>query len=764
MAQRQILTIFVGSPGDVQAERKTLRAVIERINTHVARHVGLHLELRGWEDTLPGYSRPQELINDDVRRCDLFIGILWKRWGSPTGEFSSGFEEEFRLAEQLVDSGEAKDIWLFFRTISAEARQDPGPQLKSVLRFKEEITDKKTLLYRQFADESAWADDIYDCLVELVVRRAGDWEDRQPIVASSPETARTEQPIPQDVRNAMTSFVANSNANNELARTYLFSAARLSSRFVGNSTIPHHELHVIYRFGRQFELSESEQTLILRTLAFHEYAVGWVWLKDSEVVAKTLRQVAGGNGETSMRKGALGLLSAMDDSSLSEVAIAVLRSEGSDTLKTDAAAKLGMRGNDSDLETVQQLIKDGHLSASATKDAYRAMTSIAARGNSARLLEPEEERGFPLMPISALEQWLRRASAEHVKIIWEAADSDLVTTILRAAASKVPTALLRVQLLSNSEETAVRAAVELASRPGAELSELKDALKKTNPFKNWPDEEVLRRTALVALYRTQSEEFLRTECDIGGEPSAALEALCEADLISQEGLRTHLLDGFATFTAEVRKEQLWSAAAELPELKKQFEIFAANARETLCATAIGLLTGVPDDLALVRSLVDGFQGNQPDKTLESAVDWLRERLEPEDSERMINVAKNLRSEANWALSEKVVVAALDSAGDGRTEVAKKLLAIDEPGLLALVIQNVNGEPKSELATAASDLLAGSDSRSRIIAAKFIMESVSRDQLEERLAEYVLRPHYYYDVVRIWDRFLYGPSAISSSTN
>src|SRR5665647_1604702 len=80
-------------------EPTVVRATVDSVNRAVARTLGIQLELLGWEDVLPGASRPQELINDDVDRCQLFVGMLHKRWGTPTGTHSSGFEEEFERAK-----------------------------------------------------------------------------------------------------------------------------------------------------------------------------------------------------------------------------------------------------------------------------------------------------------------------------------------------------------------------------------------------------------------------------------------------------------------------------------------------------------------------------------------------------------------------------------------------------------------------------------------------------------------------------------------
>lgn len=112
--KRNVLTVFLASPGDLTEERRIVRCVVERINKVISRRVGWQVELLGWEDTIPGFARPQDLINKDVDCCDLFIGMLWKRWGQSTLEYSSGFFEEFeRARRRRIDSGEP-EVWLFF--------------------------------------------------------------------------------------------------------------------------------------------------------------------------------------------------------------------------------------------------------------------------------------------------------------------------------------------------------------------------------------------------------------------------------------------------------------------------------------------------------------------------------------------------------------------------------------------------------------------------------------------------------------------------
>jgi hypothetical protein len=126
--------VFIASPSDLNAERAIFPDVIEKVNRIKAKSKGILLEAVGWEDTLPGKGRPQEKINEDVKSSHLIVMLLWKRWGSATGKYSSGFEEEYEVA-----CANDKGIWLYFREISDDMLADPGEQLKKVLKFKNKL-------------------------------------------------------------------------------------------------------------------------------------------------------------------------------------------------------------------------------------------------------------------------------------------------------------------------------------------------------------------------------------------------------------------------------------------------------------------------------------------------------------------------------------------------------------------------------------------------------------------------------------------------
>lgn len=194
--KRNFLTVFLASPNDLQEERRIVRNSVDRVNKNLSRKVGWYIELLGWEDTLPGGTRPQSLINKDVDSCQLFLGILWRRWGQETGKYSSGFEEEFLRAQERRSKTGSPELWLFFKEVDEESAKDPGDQLKKVLNFKSELTRSKALLFKEFSKTSDWETVIFDNLLQYVL----DLSIKESVIESQEESilagkARESHPV-----------------------------------------------------------------------------------------------------------------------------------------------------------------------------------------------------------------------------------------------------------------------------------------------------------------------------------------------------------------------------------------------------------------------------------------------------------------------------------------------------------------------------------------------------------------------------------------
>lgn len=179
------LTVFLASPGDLHPERKAAKEAIDSLNGILGRQLNWHIELRGWEDTLPGFGRPQEIINKDVDACDLFVDLLWRRWGSTTGEFSSGFEEEFERARKRRTETKSPEMWLLFKKVDEVQLADPGDQLKQVMTFRQKQIASRELFFKEFIGVDDWRKQFYDCLLEYILSLAKPL----PEISGTPPTA-----------------------------------------------------------------------------------------------------------------------------------------------------------------------------------------------------------------------------------------------------------------------------------------------------------------------------------------------------------------------------------------------------------------------------------------------------------------------------------------------------------------------------------------------------------------------------------------------
>lgn len=137
-----ICRLFVASSSDVKEERELLVRVIEELNRTIGRDLGVHVELVRWEtDAAPGMGRPQALINRLVDECDIFVGIMWCRFGIPTGEFNGGTEEEYvRAFDRWSKQGQPEILFYFGeKPVVPPATVTEAEQLLKVARMRERL-------------------------------------------------------------------------------------------------------------------------------------------------------------------------------------------------------------------------------------------------------------------------------------------------------------------------------------------------------------------------------------------------------------------------------------------------------------------------------------------------------------------------------------------------------------------------------------------------------------------------------------------------
>lgn len=140
------MKIFLASPQDVADERGIAEEVINEFNLTSGQHMNIRLELVRWEThTNPGLGKDgQDVINNQLSEdYDIFLGIMWKKFGSPTKRYDSGTQEEFNRAYEKSRHNKDEPYVMFYFCNRAPLSLDDIDidQLSLVKTFKKSVSE-----------------------------------------------------------------------------------------------------------------------------------------------------------------------------------------------------------------------------------------------------------------------------------------------------------------------------------------------------------------------------------------------------------------------------------------------------------------------------------------------------------------------------------------------------------------------------------------------------------------------------------------------
>lgn len=146
-----VLQAFVASPSDVADERSILEDVVRELNLTWSKSLGLRVELVKWEThAYPAVGEDaQQIINNQLGdEYDIFIGVMWSRFGTPTGRYGSGTEEEFERAfAKWKANSDSVHVMFYFKDAGLQPSQIDLKQLSSVMAFLDKLGPKGTLYW-----------------------------------------------------------------------------------------------------------------------------------------------------------------------------------------------------------------------------------------------------------------------------------------------------------------------------------------------------------------------------------------------------------------------------------------------------------------------------------------------------------------------------------------------------------------------------------------------------------------------------------------
>jgi hypothetical protein len=163
------IRIFFSSPGDVEEERGIARDVIEELQRLHGEKMRVNLTHKAWEtDSYPAIGRPQGVINQQIGEYEIFVGVFWSRYGTPTGEAESGTVEEFERALENRDQDDIPAVLFYFRQTPVKMETiEKLKQKMKVVRFREQYGDKAGL-YKTYKDTDDFERKLRRGLLETV--------------------------------------------------------------------------------------------------------------------------------------------------------------------------------------------------------------------------------------------------------------------------------------------------------------------------------------------------------------------------------------------------------------------------------------------------------------------------------------------------------------------------------------------------------------------------------------------------------------------
>src|SRR5437868_3524790 len=147
--------VFIASPGDVQDERNLFSMILEEIRFNLAAHLDINLEAVKWEThSWPAAGEDaQDVINRQIGDYDVFVGIMWRRFGTPTKHAESGTQEEFERAFGLFKKyGRPKVMFYFKKTPFYSPNAKELDQFKKVIKFRDRVT-KLGVLFSEYDEK-----------------------------------------------------------------------------------------------------------------------------------------------------------------------------------------------------------------------------------------------------------------------------------------------------------------------------------------------------------------------------------------------------------------------------------------------------------------------------------------------------------------------------------------------------------------------------------------------------------------------------------
>lgn len=804
----KIIRVFIGSPGGLDEERRAAHEVVESVNRSHSERWGCHFKLLGWEHAVPGFVRPQSKINEDLDRCDYFIGVLWNKWGSqpstdPSG-YTSGFEEEYERSKARIKSGHMKDMAIYFKEVDVPSGMEPGEEIKKVLDFRQKCIDEKIVFFKPFSGVSDFRDVVREKLEEI------GWRETNLLPTQLQKNDKTKkepngsdpiaEPLNQDERlldkgagEFLSELIQRSQAwdatsPQEVARLRLIGNT-VSRSGNDDSYLGNHDANLVFKHMRNGPLSDQETRALLDcgVVGFeHQNVPLWRWVAQAELGNDPfyrLRILATVGTDVEKRNAIhilelLGQTIPTHDGYFNKLGVLTTWfDENTDSRVFDAAVHfLSANGQQDDISFIEDA--SSNCSPFRKNKVEGAIVGILSKSSANNALKRLCDRDVDKLDDRVIDE------------LFESPQSLSSETLIACVGAKPdPVRLRSARILSSRNELTRETATELLTDSSHEvrLAATEVLAGLGHPLEDDTLESVLtvrkNSTGFGLINRTETDtkffdayrvnrlsELTKSELyekvdGAGLFVDRELSVLYHRFGTSTQGeMRANLSDGFkGHFDGKI--EEAKSAYGASNEVVLDIQRLGPYHRKALCSATLAALCDLKklDDLKLVRTTIDQYEVDASEsvlKYLSKFGDWqdigrvLNLGDYPSDRTGLLSISRTKlpqqKAEAIYALGKLRIADMLDLDLDN--QIRSKLLAV--------LPQKVFKELSDEILLRE---LERSHDECRIVFALRCVQSLTKSRIKSLLEKYVdSDEHRFYNSVHWLDLGAALPSAMAKS--
>ena len=714
------------------------------------------------------FGNPQEKINPLVDKCDVFVGLIWKKWGTPTGQSDCGFKEEFEIAEKRYNETRQPTILLYAKTVNEQEIGDGEKEsFKRVKEFKDEIVNKQKGFLKSFDTTDQWKEIIRGRLTQYVVDKhvsvlKGSTvpQNLQAVSAGEQYGVIEKVKTPKEIQTLIGNLTSYKSKIDEIIKIGDFEKIRLfllsSAIFYDTNLyeiLGNHEIHLLYLRKTDIKPIGLETKLIFRTLIADRYDIktGWFWLRHAK--DKKLKDYVSSylinDVNKEVRYGAITFLDKFWLKRYKQQLLSKI-SDTEDEIKIKAFEISTIRGDESYLNTIDGYLSDPNkeVAEAAWAAKFAILSRIAPDLAIDFLLKFKTNRGTYKPYLSQIKNII---SEKNLRELINDSDSDIKLFAYEQLLKNGQISKDEIRTLLDNQS------IELREFAYLSLIDLGEKFDAKTIRERWPYEQQgllgwhynkQRKSVIEKIYENFPKEELWNEIDwisINGHLAYRIYASEYFDLFKDQ-----LYKDLDTDFKRIREEYIKNLELAVVEIGKLEDFIK---REFIAsALAVLAIKGGNGSLKYARKYAE-----VNDRDIQRYVVQIISKCgDSEDVPVLVRIAFD-----NYGPTRTEAVKQALKHSKFNKEVIQQFISSGEKEIIKTCLSHDLDSESCVLIEYAKSLLMHKTDDIRVYALSYLGNVLTKKELYALLNSYFAGTTYYYDVVCWLDRILFAPSKIRS---